>query len=607
MMSFAPLVIDAGGIRQLTTGDKLAVPGLKDSALTPGRIVCTAADGELVDSENLQYDGSQLIVFGQHFPNADGDAGQVLKTDGAGHLSWTTAVGPAGASYAATSTTSLAIATGNKSFATQAGLAYLTGNRVRAASATDGANWMEGSVTSYLGTTLVVNVDLIGGSGTKADWNIGLAGQRGAGYAASSTTSLSPATGSRTFTTQAQLAYAAGLRVRIVSASNTDDWMEGIVSSYTGTTLTVTVDAAHGTDVKADWNIGIAGIQGIQGIRGLAGQPTPNVLINGGFDFFQRQNATVATSRADDTFGPDRWIVLTQTAGVLCGRDTLTRTTLHAVRLTQNQPTSQRFALLQIVEGVNSNPLVGKDVVFMADVCYSNSANVRMAVLEWTGTRDAVTSDVVRDWTNGTYTANNFFLADNVTVTATSSTAVTANTWTALKLTGTISSSCVNALVLIWVEATAAQNSYLQIAAAGLYQADSSVTPTWQPRSVGAELALCQRYYEKSYEIDTAPGTATRVGSHHSAVCTAWLLASPTFQFAVPKRVTISPTIYSDNNGAAGYITEYDIGSLFLANKTAGATASNSSRCSTVQSSDGTLITTDGCFCRWHWAVDAEL
>jgi hypothetical protein len=39
---------------------------------------------------------------------------------------------------------------------------------------------MEGQVASYSGTTLTVTVDLVGGSGTKTDWNIGLAGNQGA-------------------------------------------------------------------------------------------------------------------------------------------------------------------------------------------------------------------------------------------------------------------------------------------------------------------------------------------------------------------------------------------------------------------------------------------
>lgn len=87
--------------------------------------------------------------------------------------------GVTGAGYLATSTTSFTIGTGSKVFTTQAGLAYLAGDRVRASSASGIANWMEGQVTAYAGTSLTVNVDLVGGSGTKTDWNIGIAGNPG--------------------------------------------------------------------------------------------------------------------------------------------------------------------------------------------------------------------------------------------------------------------------------------------------------------------------------------------------------------------------------------------------------------------------------------------
>ncbi len=89
------------------------------------------------------------------------------------------ALGIVSTSYAATSSTSLTIGTGSKSFTTQTGLSYLAGNRARAASNAGPTNYMEGIVTSYSGTTLVISVDLIGGSGTKTDWNIGIAGDVG--------------------------------------------------------------------------------------------------------------------------------------------------------------------------------------------------------------------------------------------------------------------------------------------------------------------------------------------------------------------------------------------------------------------------------------------
>lgn len=87
--------------------------------------------------------------------------------------------GDAGFGYNATSTSTVGIATGSKSFATQGNLAYSAGARVRVSYATDTTKFMEGVVTSYADATLVVNVDLIGGTGTFADWNINVAGQRG--------------------------------------------------------------------------------------------------------------------------------------------------------------------------------------------------------------------------------------------------------------------------------------------------------------------------------------------------------------------------------------------------------------------------------------------
>jgi hypothetical protein len=58
---------------------------------------------------------------------------------------------------------------------------------VRAASAADGTNYMEGLATAYSGTTLTINVTATGGSGVHADWNINLAGQPGTNGAGSGT------------------------------------------------------------------------------------------------------------------------------------------------------------------------------------------------------------------------------------------------------------------------------------------------------------------------------------------------------------------------------------------------------------------------------------
>lgn len=92
-----------------------------------------------------------------------------------------------GTGYGATSTTSLAIGTGSKTFTTQSGLAYSAGARVRASSAADPTtHYMEGVCVSYSGTTLALSIENTGGSGTRDDWNINASGEEGATYVAGS-------------------------------------------------------------------------------------------------------------------------------------------------------------------------------------------------------------------------------------------------------------------------------------------------------------------------------------------------------------------------------------------------------------------------------------
>jgi hypothetical protein len=78
-----------------------------------------------------------------------------------------------GATTNSTSTTSLSIATGSKSLTlVESGKAYTIGQYVIIASTASPTNYMVGQVTSFSGTSLVVNVTVINGSGTIAAWSI---------------------------------------------------------------------------------------------------------------------------------------------------------------------------------------------------------------------------------------------------------------------------------------------------------------------------------------------------------------------------------------------------------------------------------------------------
>lgn len=94
----------------------------------------------------------------------------------------TGAAGANGSGYSpATSTTSFTTTIGSQTVTTQAGLAYQPGAYVSVCWTVTPTNCVEGPVTSYSGTTLILNVTKIDGTpGTWASWNINVSGQPGA-------------------------------------------------------------------------------------------------------------------------------------------------------------------------------------------------------------------------------------------------------------------------------------------------------------------------------------------------------------------------------------------------------------------------------------------
>lgn len=85
-----------------------------------------------------------------------------------------------------------------------------------------------------------------------------------------SATSVLIGTGSKAFTTQSGKTFT-GQNVIIASAANTTNYMHGIVTAYSGTSLTVLVATTNGTGTFADWIISVSGVQGPQGDTGPTG------------------------------------------------------------------------------------------------------------------------------------------------------------------------------------------------------------------------------------------------------------------------------------------------------------------------------------------------
>ncbi|KRB73438.1 hypothetical protein [Noviherbaspirillum sp. Root189] len=133
-----------------------------------------------------------------------------------------------------TSTTSLAIGTGSKTFSTQAGKQYSVGVPIIAVDQANAANYMAGTVTAYSGTSLEIAVTDIGGSGTKAAWNISVAGVRGAPGAL-----IGTATGAINEIKGSNIASAATVNL---------DTATGNLVHITGTTTITAITLASGAE-----------------------------------------------------------------------------------------------------------------------------------------------------------------------------------------------------------------------------------------------------------------------------------------------------------------------------------------------------------------------
>jgi len=85
----------------------------------------------------------------------------------------------AGDIYNSTSTTSNSIGTGSKTFTVESNKPYQAGTPLRIAdAAAPSTNFLDTVVTSYSGTTLVVNSIGYGGSGTKTSWTVNIGGAK---------------------------------------------------------------------------------------------------------------------------------------------------------------------------------------------------------------------------------------------------------------------------------------------------------------------------------------------------------------------------------------------------------------------------------------------
>lgn len=396
-------------------------------------------------------------------------------------------------------------------------------------------------------------------------------GSTGAGYGGTSATSIAIGTGAKAFTTQSGLAYQGGARVRATATAGVTGWLEG-VATYSGTTLTITSDKTSGSGTGTAWNFNLVGEPGAGDMssanrlselssaaasaeaRRNLGIPGKNYLLNPSGEIDQEVVAA-GVSRADAAYDFDQWLTLTQSNPVTVSAVADAENgTPFMMRSLQANASAQRFGRIQWLESRLCRDLRGKAVALSARVRMSSATTLRYAIVEWTGTADAITKDVVADWTNGTFTAGAFFASTSTTIVAAGSIALAANTLTDITaLTGTVSGSMNNLAVLFWTNSTQAQNVTLDIAKVKLEQA--SAASAFVAPDFAEELRACKRYFRKSYDHATAPGAATKAGLVSCGFNDASGTGAASISFDVPMRAAPATINYWDGAGNASKIS----------------------------------------------------
>jgi hypothetical protein len=262
---------------------------------------------------------------------------------------------------------------------------------------------------------------------------------------------------------------------------------------------------------------------------------------------FQRTAPETPTNIANDNFGPDRWNVLCSANNVAISRSTdAPAGSRHSMQLAK-ATASGFFGIHQMFEASESIPLQNQYVTFSVWVKTQSSqvSQARISVLGWTGTADSITSSIVSSWASTpTYIANvTEYAAQTVSLTS---------SWQQVQVTALVNGACNNLMVLVHTTNSQLSGDTMFVSQAQLI--NSSDSQPYVRVEDEVEVSRCQRYYEKTYDLDTAPGTATTTGSFHSSISIT-ASGQPVvlwFKYSVQKRATASGTLYNSTTGASG-------------------------------------------------------
>lgn len=325
-----------------------------------------------------------------------------------------------------------------------------------------------------------------------------------------------------------------------------------------------------------------------------------NLLINGGLDFWQRVNPTVATSVGGSStakaYGPDRWCFTAETVNFTVQRvdtNTAPETGLQArmycrgIKITN----AGKVFMAQCIEGHATMPLRNRKVRFQVKMKRAVAAamNVRITLLQLTsaGTIDVMPNPFTASLagasgtdatlgTNLSYIAPDAGSAINGTIVGNGVTCALSASWVNYSGVWTVPSNLKNLVAVIFSDADLAISDELHVAEAGVYDGPDVID--WVPMPYQLDLDRCQRFYEKSFLLDTLPAQNVGVNTAERRIVQAVGAAAagcPLFiDYRTEKRGVPAVTFFNPA-AANALIRNVTVNADTTVNTTVGSTARN--------------------------------
>jgi hypothetical protein len=345
----------------------------------------------------------------------------------------------------------------------------------------------------------------------------------------------------------------------------------GWITSSTATTIANNAVTTHNNDVTSHNNSFVNLAYNVEG------------LLNGGFWLLQRGNITGFTPDYGK-HGLDMWYSIGESGlgDMRHSRENeIGLNGQYSGKLQNNNAGTKRIALAQIIPYSTAVQYRGSIVRFQCGVQTSTSRSVRSAIIAYNGAANTFTPtlrDCVLNWTSSNYVNNDFFksngngyyvvaVSDSVNCDNTGFADVIADSVSSGETGGVVPLDCNNIIVVVWDELGVPTAESMRIVQARFNF--NTVTRNFVVPSFGEIVNSLLPYFEKSYDLDVAPGTASADGSIRDERRYGSSCQTINNTVTYVRKFTAPTMLFYAADGTANMVTQWNTGSSM--NQSAGS------------------------------------